>query len=74
MTLLELLECDAQYLRTGMSCTLFSMADLQLLKGTVSSQAFQLFELLLLNYRPAEPIHRDDALDAYRMAMPKATR
>lgn len=74
MTLLELLECDAQYLRTGMSCSLFSMADLQLLQGKVSAQTFQLFELLLLNYRPAEPIQRDGALVAYRMAMPKTTR
>lgn len=50
MTLIQILLLETEYLDTGLDCTLFSMADLQLFKARTTAATFTFLEMLHANY------------------------
>ena len=50
MPLICLLLLEVQYKNTGLQSTLFSIVDLQLLKGNVTAETFTFLEMLHANY------------------------
>lgn len=50
MPLICILLLEIQYKNTGLQSTLFSIVDLQLLKGNVTAETFTFLEMLHANY------------------------
>lgn len=50
MPLICLLLIEVQYKNTGLTSTLFSIADLTLLRGNVTAETFTFLEMLYANY------------------------